>query len=397
MIKPGIGLCNGCGKTFEGFYYVSGQNTTDKAQLVWSDEYDDFRLTPLEGQTVFALNQKILMDQENFPPEEITVRINTDENLTTLKRCCRHCGKVLDSNLIGLVPGYVIGVMGATRAGKTSWLGALATAALSPLVHQKYPYTLIPDRFTAPLDGIGATLVGIQDAKNNNTNYFKVIHRKTGEVAALVYLFDYGGELYKDKSYENDNEVRRLLSPKNNRDYPGIDALVVIEPAVYNHKIKQESSELVPVIDKIKGINNEKLPIAHVMTHGDLLLERESAKTGGDSHPPLLTAKTFPATAYTNQSIRALGRHFTPEAIADRFHLQNYIACKAMEDHVLGRHLQGFHDSQTRHFLVRSCQPVKNEKGDEDNDYTKQFNVVDPLVWLLHKLNLFPLVLENGG
>ena len=46
-----------------------------------------------------------------------------------------------------------------------------------------------------------------------------------------------------------------------------------------------------------------------------------------------------------------------------------------------------FSNSYNR-FLVQSCEPIP---GENRNNYSKRFNVVDPFLWLLSEMQLFPL------
>jgi len=396
MIKPGTQICNICGRTSAGLFYGTGESAERVARLIWDPNAKVFSLVPAkEGdKTFFTLQDPDSIHQNEHLPSSINARIGSAANHTALKRCCPHCGTPFTCDLIGLVPCYIIAVMGAPNAGKTSYLGALATAALGPVSQQKkYPYCILPVEIAHTVEGIGATPLGASES--NKTNFFQIIDKESKEVAALVYLLDYGGELYSKKYSEKDTPVNRFLFADCGKGYTGIDALIVIEPSVSTEKMRAASENLLPILSNIRGAEGQDYPIAHVMTFGDHLILQESRKPLNDPEPPLLTAKTFPATVYTKDAAQSLVRHFTPEAIADRFHLQQFIARKILHDKPLGLQLAYYHGNQTRHFIVRSCDQVVSDIA--HNDYTKQFNVVDPFIWLLRELKLFPLGSENGG
>lgn len=393
MIKPGINLCNRCGRTSTGLFYASVEDPSRLWVLDWDSRDRTFCLRPRE-QDPSVSDIPLLTDaesirQDNFPPNPLMARMGYSEQSRIFYRCCPECREPFDTDLIGKVPGYVIAVMGITSAGKTSLLGALSNPeTLIPLNLQDYPFILKPTRFIGNAEKIEATLPG----RTGNTNYFSIIDKETKQTAALVYLLDYGGELYKSQSLFSDSPVRNLLKALAGEGYPGIDALIVVDRAVdegaeadpSEDSDNSRSADLARTLDQIHVQDGRPFPIAHVITCGDKLLAQELRKTLSPDAIPALTEKTFPATVYTQETIRSLKRHFAPEAIRDRFLLHQSFYNRGQ----LGNHLEGYFGRNTRHFLVQSCTPNPGAPG---NDYRTQFNVADPLIWLLNELEIFPL------
>ena len=402
MLNPGTHLCAQCGHTFTGFYYHSGVISGKPAELTWDPGTKRFTLRPSDpnDSTVFFLQNPENITTEDFPPETLYALVNTNTKSTEFYRCCKHCGARLKSNWIGLVPGYVIVIMGVPGAGKTSWLGSIATNAMNPLLALDYPYTLDHNNPTGRTEGIAAT--EITNSDSSNTNYIQVRHKETGEVVALVYLLDYSGESFLPNWYLNNPQdsadparkaeyievVKHLLKGTCGDGYTGLDALMILESAVPTNG----SSDLTQDLRIVKGIESPEFPIAYIATHADKLIEQEAVCAQQENRAPIITEKTFPATAYTNETTRALSRHFTPNALADRFHIQHHIAKYVLPKQNLGGQVEQRFLDKTQCFMVKSCVYIEETRK---NDYTKQFNTVDPLVWILHQLKLFPLKLEK--
>ena len=394
MLNPGTHLCPCCGQTSTDFYYSSGITGQALLQLIWNQKMNTYVLED-EDRNPFLLRNQFSITPESLPQLSIEAAPAGSRNYVTYHWCCPHCNNRFLTPLIHQVPGYVIAVMGNRKAGKTSWLGALSTTALYPLSWLNYPYKLHLEIHTSSRAPIQATpnenttnMFDINDSNNdtgvNNTNYLHIIHNETGHTVALVYLLDYSGESFNDLN--TNTAASRLLKGSAGINYTGVDALVLVEPA-------DTDAKYINQLRQITGI--EKIPIAHMRTFGDKLLEQECQKGQDPQYSPLFTEKTFPVTVYTDHTTehpRIVARHFTPDAIAQRMHLQNHIAHRSE----LGMFLDNKYRDHSRHFLVQSCVSIPVGNGEQANDYSKQFNTADPLLWLLHELKLFPLIL-NGG
>lgn len=388
MIKPGTNLCRFCGRTSHVDYYRSGKDGQG-AVLEWREDAGAFELTPYRGSsTIITLDPKSKIDRSKYPPDTVSALIGSATESITLSRSCPHCDtqRVFFPD-IGRIPCFVIAVIGAPSAGKSAWLGALATSTLGPLNKQDYLYKIEPYRLVGATGPGGAT----NREGEGNTNYFLIIDKQTDEAVAMIYLLDYAGELYVNQEITPDTPLGRLLLGEAGEGYPGLDAVVIIEPAVADqiNKDAAGTNDVVGVLEKIRPTLKNK-PVAHVCTFADLLQKQEEHRSSMDpAYIPKFFAKTFPHTAYVDENVRTLARHYTPDAIIQRVHLQDYIARRG----VIGDLLDSYYPEQVCNFLVQSC--VQNRAN--DNDYTKQFNVADPLIWLLSRLKLFPLMLSTGG
>ena len=401
MIKPGTNLCRVCGKTSHIHFYRSGEEGQG-AQLVWDSETNAFVLKHYvrdRTTTSTATKHFSLVDPEKYhlgdpPPNRVSAIIDTNLTPVTLYRSCPHCWnhEIFPPDM-GKIPCFVVAVIGAVSAGKTAWLGAL-TNALDALSEQKYPYKIEPWKLQGDTEAARST----NGYENGNTNYFSIINRRTNKHEAILYLLDYAGELYTGQNISPDTPLGRILLGEAGEGYPGLDGAVFIEPAVRDplNRNQAGADDVIQVIGELREILR-KIPIARVCTFADKLIEFESKYSTRTI--PLLSEKTFPRTVYSNESNKQLISYYTPDAIIRRIHLQDYIADQIVNDCAVGRRLNHFFgrdgfvkNEKFYSFLVQSC----NHISDNSNDYKTQFNVADPLIWLLFKLKLFPLTLTGG-
>lgn len=415
MIYPGTNLCRVCGRTSHEHFYRSGKGGY-QANMVWNSSSNKFTLTIPEHADTQPLMKLINTDQyslDDFPPNEIQMRVVNERDAVTLYRSCPHCKELeIFPPDMGKLPCFVIAVIGALSAGKTAWLGALNNA-LDALSKQFYPYQIEPWKLRADVEAAEST----RGYENGNTNYFLIIDAKTREPVAMIYLLDYAGELYAGQQVNGATPLGRILLGRAGDGYPGLDGAVYIEPAI-NDPLNRDRAGTQEVIEMFMSMEFRsilrKIPVARVCTFADKLIDFEAERLKRDpTITPLLTENTFPRTVYTNvenagvSTNKNLRRYYTPEAIVRRIRLQDYIAREIIDSCEVGRNLRRVlagSDNQFRHFLVQSCSHVRSDSTTDHsnssrgtNDYRVQFNAADPLIWLMYQLELFPLYLTEGG
>jgi hypothetical protein len=112
-------------------------------------------------------------------------------------------------------------------------------------------------------------------------------------------------------------------------------------------------------------------PIGLILTHVDQLMEQEPADPADPTGcVPLLSRRTFPQ-----------GTGYRPAQMNARLALEHYLVTRT---HSLGRYLDG--QTGFRGFMVKSC-----EKEGGIQNFDSPINVLDPLVWALNTLGIFPL------
>lgn len=423
MIKPGTNLCRVCGRTSHVHYYRSGK-IDEGAQLIFDPVRKEYALQHYRGENRTKGDAQphsfLLVDPEryadgDFPPDYVQAKIDGEQEVTTMYRSCPECdGYELFPPDMGKLACFVIAVIGAVSAGKTAWLGALNNA-LDALNKQSYPFRIEPWQLRGDTEYVKST----RGYENGNTNYFLIRDVQTEENVAMVYLLDYAGELYAGQEVNPDTPVGRILLGEAGRGYPGLDGAVFIEPAVSDplNKDRSGTDKVIGVIQNTKTILR-RIPVARVCTFADKLIQqiekmRDEDICGAEEQIPLLSRKTFPQTVYGDagtvnaRANKNLLRFYEPGTIRNRVRLQDHIA-RNLPDCEVGAALNAvlFGNKQYGHFLVQSCEHIPPEdsapagagnKSQGSNNYRMQFNVADPLIWLLYKLKLFPLDLQEGG
>ena len=419
MIKAGTNLCRVCGRTSGEHFYRSGQKK-EGAKLIWDPVRKEFALEHYRSghrtddsdmqPHSFVLETPEKYAEGDFPPDYIQAYIDGEKSITTMYRSCPHCNtyEVLPPDM-GRLVCFVIAVIGAVSAGKSAWLGAL-TNALDALNKQNYPYRLEPWNWNTDDEEARST----HDYEAGNTNYFLIVDVESGEAVAMVYLLDYAGELYEKQSITPDTPLGRIMLNEAGPGYNGLDGAVFIEPAVAD-RLNRDREGVKNVIDVIGIIRQtiRKIPVARVCTFADKLIEQVCK---GDSYveteePPMISRKTFAKRRYADAGTeqakfnKELSRLYEPNAIVNRVRMQDYIA-RNLPGCVVGNRLSAelANNRHFGHFLVQSCRHVPAEESGltadgkenkETNDYREQFNVADPLIWMLYTLKLFPLVLKE--
>lgn len=396
MIKAGVSFCYNCGSTFHDAYYKSGAKASVGAILRHPKlrlKKIDWELEPFtpDGRNPDP-NEKLTLVSvtggDDGMPDSITVRF-ADDSVHELKRCCPFCkdssGKYLNTHLpvdCGRYRTFVIAMVGERTVGKTTWLQSIAIEKNLALVNsvEAYPYKLDfiykNPGYNAPP---GATPVGAA----GKTNYLRIIEKATGKIAASVILLDAAGELY-NRINEEDCILRKFLFGIG--EYPGVDALMYFESAT-THVDEIRTKEDLELLQSAFAVYEEMQktgaltgkPIAYVCTHTDEMLEKKNRIPKAVDH-----TGEQPMALYTKSTF-ADGKNYEPEQLLDRRALQDVI-CRSMGPDVL---LNA--DHTRRGFMIQSCRNIKLEDGTAINDMTKNFNLMDPLLWLLDQLRIFPI------
>lgn len=405
MIESGVCFCPVCGYTSTEPFYAS--DLTEHAAWLRRDPEQGYYMEAYGNPgKVYHLEDPHAPDLDGGIPDSVWVYLNGEKAAPTeLRRCCPDCfngaadadGKRVKSHFkrfVGRVPVFVVAIIGAPNTGKTAFLGALGSGALAPLNRQSYPYRLELSRPNAVIQTSRRTSA-IGD--KGNSNFIEVWEKNGADrefPAAMVLLLDIGGENFKDLEYEDlydaparkDTTLSRMLYG-DGRHNPGIDGAILVDPAVSTN-----SDAGIDIIARNLRQVLSRCPLAFVYTCADKLIAEEAKRTDRTS-PPLLTRDTFPNTTYTDEHITRLAKHFHPDRIRERMVIQDEIASRVQRPGY--RSIAEFCHTEFRGFLVRSCRPYL-EDGVEKNDYKQQFNVVDPIIWMLNRLKLFPIRVKGG-
>jgi len=396
MIEAGVSFCYNCGSTFRDAFYKSGAKASVCAVLrhpkIHLKKIDwELELFTPDGSDPDP-NEKLTLLNVNGGgdgmPDSITVRY-ADGKVHEMKRCCPFCkdgnGKSLNTQLpedCGRYRTFVIAMVGERTVGKTTWLQSIAIERNLALINaiEAYPYKLDfiykNPKFNAPP---GATPVGAA----GKTNYLRIIEKATGKIAASVILLDAAGELYP-QIHEPDCILRKFLFGLG--EYPGVDALMYFESAmthVDEIRTKEDldllnsSFAVYEAMHKAGALTGK--PVAYVCTHTDEMLNKKKRIPKTADH-----IGKKPMALYTKGTFTD-GQNYEPEQLLDRRALQDVI-CRSMGPDVL---LTA--DHTRRGFMIQSCQDIKLKDGTAINDMSENYNLMDPLLWLLEQLRIFPI------
>ena len=398
MIEAGKSFCPYCVRVHTGSYY----SNPDLDWGVWlkrSALGNNYKVDPTNFG-VGDLPKSVTLIPSTEYDRSIQVEVLEDEDAKRPKRmrlfrACPVCAEEKDTyrpmlREVGKYKTFVVVMIGDTAAGKSAWLDSIATlnntdhvnqgnyihrlSYITPATEEKRPES-------TPASSRGQTK--LLEIKN------RADHDRT---VALVYLVDVGGELYKLKR-TGDAETDRVKEMEviwnlldSNGDYPGADGFVFVAPAIPKKMENSVSADKIYVDLVQKGLITNR-PLAFVMTHADQLIEKNVFREVqvDNSHTiqvPVMSKDTFSRpTSYKKEALR--GRVAIEHAIA-----------RAYDSPVLNTE-----DAPTKGFVVQSCGLHLDEEIQEDGttqnvlmeDFSQNLNVMDPLIWVLNQLKIFPL------
>lgn len=373
MVRAGKCVCHVCGKLSGVAYYNSGQSQT--GALLKRSLTGRYHVVPYNphGEVPAGLEMELAEQPgENTVFKYVTVKTTVNgvpSGEEIFYRSCPKCRvntKMLDGH--GLLPTYVVAMVGKKGSGKSSWVQAVFNYENIKRVNAAdFPYSIDAYEYTK-LDG---------EAKPTNENsvgdtkLLKITEKKRNRDVALVMFRDVAGELFEEErrgSFDESGFSRVLLGDK---DYPGADAIVFIDNI---DKSADDTLELFNMTRKVKGMRNKIT--AYILNRLDAVQGRyitTEGMTDGD-RVPLLDRNTF--ASYSR------GDAFDKEVFFKRVSLQNMIA-KKMRSYV-----SGFDGAKCNGFLVKTCTPSPDGVT---SDFRSPINVMDPLIWLLSQIGVFPL------
>lgn len=403
MIEAGKSFCPHCVETHEGAYYGN-------ASLGWGVwlkhsrfggkyrvEAEDFGRESAPASALRLLST--VTDADKGVPDAIVIGDTGSGEEYELDRVCPVCAQKRNRYTrvlreVGKYPTFVIAMIGDTAAGKSAWLDAVAMPINTNDVNKlNYPHRL------EYITRSHTEMPSVRTLKESRgqTKLLEILDKETRKIVALVYLVDVGGELYRpdhqvpldpDQGPRMDEKVIRHLL-KGHMQYPGADAFVFVEPAVTVKKKDNQGFSAGKIYGELhqEGYINGK-PLAYVLTHADKLIKQGKFRAvRGFNHTqevPIMTDATFSLDERTS------------------YRREDMLSRMALEDAIVRAYDSPILDSDNavaRGFLVRSCDTIQNEVENEQGmkvtelveNLRVSLNVMDPLLWILNQLKLFPL------
>lgn len=399
MLRPGVIFCPYCCRTHTTPFYTHGSRAVGvdlhyknavygivERRLPTSDGSDSESSTEALGLRLEAVEETVHAGM----PAWVDVVFPGESDPVKMRRTCPHCFRMNDRPNLGTLPTLIVGMVGVRSSGKSALLNSIAYPPHQAAVNsENYPFLLD----IAPLPHYQGLAAATPKLGRGMTKLLTVIHRKTNTPVAHVMLLDVSGELFGDarpvgvKIADDDvsmDELTKILS--GTAGYPGVDAVLFADPVPGSKEIGKIDLKFVAadVMNQCLLLNPKfaQLPMAYVFTHLDHY-KRSNYPTFVKDHDnsravPLMTATTFRDGSYA------------PERLVDRIFTEDTIARCLPSFVPMARSKQ-----ITKGFLVQSCSCENKEGIGLVEDYTYSRNVMDPLLWILNKLQVFPLT--NGG
>ena len=400
MIEAGKSFCPYCVRAHkEAFYSASDITWGVELGRKLSGKYE-VRKKIFPGKN--APNGRIILEDdmkenENGLPNSIQVTWSEGEKgqektqEKRLFRCCPICAEKHNTfrrvnSVLGRYPTYVVALIGDMDAGKSVFVDAIATTGNTQAVNSVgYAHKL---HYTTPAV-VETQSESTPPESRGQSKVLTILDRQDNDrVVAVVYFVDVAGELWNGTKKEKQRGklekelVWNLLD--RNSDYPGADAYIFVEPAVKKH----DSNYSYSAEEIYRDLSNEGLlknrPLAYVMSHADMLIgsgKFKQVEVPGVGPCQIMTKDTFDLKQPTS---------YAREKLLSRVALEDAIV-RSYQPAVLN-------ESVVKCFLVCSCD-VRSEKKEVDgvekerkiDDLTGSRHVMDPLIWILNKLKLFPL------
>ncbi len=381
MLEPGKYICHVCGKVSNINYYYHARSGIG-AVLTRVPETGEYRLRPYFPENKertdhpgFTLRMQADPDPEDHgAPTQIRAVMRTDDGTRSdlaLRRCCPCCSTMTRLYRdYGTCPLYVIALTGMPTTGKSTWVTAIANPlTLARLRESGCRWDIEPvnlsemstDEESTPTGSIGRTT-------------YLLVRDEEGQIRAGVLVRDFSGELFGSSGAEEDERWKEYsrewsLFARQRGGYDGPDLYFIMDSAV---PIPGRSEQAITAFNSLR--DNARIsgkPLGLILTHADQLMEAAPPDPGDPTgQVPLINKRTFPS----NTSYR-------PRALAGRLALENYLVSRISS---LGRYLAprpGY-----RGFLVKSCEKVGTRQNFEN-----PINVLDPLIWALNTLGIFPM------
>lgn len=412
MLHAGYVFCHRCGHaTEEAFYHNGSENIWVQLKRTVFGKFtvEQYMPTNAQGQTT-KIDRFVLQDFAGNPrnglPHTISVECRTAANVATLKfkRSCPFCigkyqtgnNQAQNQNVQDLIPGmgqlptYVIGVIGARTVGKSCWIHALSCPTNTGKLNSQREggdeyegYVLVEAEVaedkTVPPEETPLNSLG-------NTRFIKICKKRGREhtPVAQVLVLDFAGELFAlDRRATFEETTAHIF--KGGVGYSGVDAVVfMMDPTDLGNDAPREQYSLANTYNVVNGdwgLLTQK-PVAFVLNKVDLLFANPPTvhinNDENEDEVPLFTSSTF-----GNQGMAM----YQKQALLPRIALQTAVL----------RRMSSLVNSASQRidcagFLVKATDPVYNAEGALTcGDFTKSINVMDPLLWILNKLDVFPL------
>lgn len=406
MLKPGTIFCPYCCRTHTIPFYTG--TPANGVELHYKgDKYDIVeKLPPDTANPSLGLRapenvmgfQLDSIEETRYAglPSWVKVRIPDNAEPIRMRRTCPHCARQNDRANLGALPTLIVAMVGLRSSGKSALLNSISYPSHVAAVNDEgYPYHIS----LSPVPQESGLAAATPRMGRGMTKLLTISHRSNGVPVCHVLMLDVSGEIYGDVANKesekptrepdntlwdeviNPNELSNILS--GDAGYPGVDAVIFADPIPGSKPVTKDALKFgaANIMNQCVFLNTnlELLPMAYVFTHLDHYTSKTFPTYQQPSGPPIPLASDM---LFRN------GR-YSPAQLIDRIYIGDTIA-RRMPSFVpaaRNKHI-------TKGFLIQSCSCGDIPGIGRVENYTNSTNVMDPLLWILNKLHVFPLKLD---
>lgn len=400
VIEPGTIFCPYCCRTHKTPFYTRGDQAIGVELRYKKDTYDITEkewvdpAKPEQGLRTPDTRKGLQLHSTEKTqyaglPTWVDVLFPESAKPIRMRRTCPHCARENDKLNLGTLPTLIVGMVGTRASGKSAMLNSIALPQHQAAVNDEgYPYLID----ISPLPNYQGRAAATPRMGRGMTKLVAIKHRKSNTPIAHVLLLDVSGELLENRpmtdsgtsdavpkiDYVSVDELTNILA--GTAGYPGVSAVIFADPITTGNTPDPDFLDFNPATIMSACLtlspNFAQIPMAYVRTHLDRYYEEKKFPTDSECGYPLMTANTFWNPGY--DPVTLVDRIFTEDSIARR--LPNFVPAARSKQ-------------ITKGFLLQSCS-CRQVGKDKIETYTDSKNVMDPLLWILNKLRVFPLTLD---
>ena len=301
-------------------------------------------------------------------PNAITVETTGSEERVTLTRCCAHCFKsaLYDD---GGANTFIVFVGGDRHVGKTEWLNAISSADVIDMLNRAgLPYDLLLGQRHSIENNTDQTAL---DAIGSSNTIHICKKGQPDKIVATVILLDASGEHYRNLK-NNTGKIYNYLT--GGRIYARLDGLIFVGSPSQR---EEEAFEIYPHMCRLAPYIR-KIPVANVETHLDVILKQPQMipkvyDEGNTGKYPVFNDTTFDK----NHS-----KDFALSKMFARWKVENMAGPRL---NPVVHNVEG--NKKVHYFQVQNGYQTRTGTF----NHSSNLNILDPLIWLLFKMGLFPL------
>ncbi|MBE6686483.1 MAG: hypothetical protein E7591_04540 [Ruminococcaceae bacterium] len=413
MLSAGYVFCTRCGRATADAYYHCGEYNC-WVQLkrgifgkIYAELYTPKHLksdTTVESVTYCAPSKRTRVRTQHQIQISCKLRNGITRNANFTRSCPFCVGTHPDwTGVHNLIPGlgdyptYVIGMIGNRTVGKTSWIESVSYPENIRKVNSGKLRNTGYSGYILNINQPGEAKVRAPKATplndSGSTNIINILRKdegkKVNETVAQVLLLDFAGELFKRENRDvYNNSVRRLFDGRDGVEgkegFDGVDGIILMtDPQDYCLQ-----GGINDVFNSVNGTSAlfTHVPIAFVMNKIDLMFNDPPEQHLGEN-PSYPCVPLFSEITFNNLQGEWM---YQKDVMVKRIDLENALLKKILP---LIAHTETY--AKCAGFMVKSTSVTPDTEANEEQElrvnYSDTLNLMDPLLWILNELDIFPI------